>query len=74
MLTRPLRPQTDTTRGDLIGNFDKLVNHMDWHVTGIDNPLGMRKAVKRYFGSGIDEASDETIKKRSQEKTKLLDY
>ena len=74
MLTRPLRPQADTTRGDLIGNFDKLVNHIDWHVTGIDNPLGMRKAVKLYLGSGIDEASGETIKKRRQEITKLLDY
>ena len=28
MLTRPLRPQADTARGDLIGNFDKLVNHI----------------------------------------------
>ena len=29
MLARPVRPQTDTTRGDLIGNFDKLVSHID---------------------------------------------
>ena len=29
MLTRPVRPQTDTTRGDLICNFDKLVSHID---------------------------------------------
>ena len=69
-----MRPQTDTARGDLIGNFDKLVSHIDWHVTGIDNPLGMRKVVKLYLGSDIDEASGETIKKRRQEKTKLLDY
>ena len=27
----------------------------------------MRKAVKLYLGSGIDEASGETIKKRRQE-------
>ena len=33
MLTRPMRPQTDTTRGDPINNFDKLVNHIDSHVT-----------------------------------------
>ena len=31
-------------------------------------------AVKLYFGSDIDEPSGETIKKRRQEKTKLLDY
>ena len=74
MLTRPVRPQTDTTRGDLIGNFDKLVSHIDWHITGIDNPLGMRKAVKLYLGCDIDEASGESIKKRRQEKTKFLDY
>ena len=61
------------TRGDLIGNFDKLVNHIDWHITGIDNPLGMRKAVKLYLRSGIDEASGETIEKRRQEKKKLLE-
>ena len=67
MLTRPLRLEADITPGDLIGNFDKLVNHIDWHVTGIDNPLGMRKAVKLYLGSGIDEASGETIKKRRRE-------
>ena len=29
MLTRPLQPQADTTPGDLIGNFDKSVNHID---------------------------------------------
>ena len=29
MLTRPVRPQTDTTQGDLIGNFDKLVSDID---------------------------------------------
>ena len=29
MLARPVRPQTGTTRGDLIGNFDKLVSHID---------------------------------------------
>ena len=75
MLTRPVRPQTDATRGDLIGYFDKLVRHIDWHVTGIDNPLWMRKAVKLYLGSDIDEASGETIKKRwRQEKMKLLEY
>ena len=37
MLTRPVQHPTDTTQGDLIGNFDKLVSHIDWHVTGIDN-------------------------------------
>ena len=29
MLTRHVRPQTDTTRDYLIGNFDKLVSHID---------------------------------------------
>ena len=29
MLTRHVQPQTDTTGGDLIGNFDKLVIHID---------------------------------------------
>ena len=29
MLTRPVRLQTNTTQGDLIGNFDKLVSHID---------------------------------------------
>ena len=74
MLTRPVRPQTDTTQGDLIGNFDKLVSDIDWRVTGIDKPLGMETAVKLYLGSDIDEASGETVKKRRREKTKLLDY
>ena len=74
ILTRPVRPQADTTGGDLIGNFDKLVIHIDWHVTGFDNPHRMGKTVKLYLGSDIDEASDETIKKRWQEKTKFLEY
>ena len=71
MLTRHVQPQTDTTGGDLIGNFDKLVIHIDWHVTDINNPLGMGKAVKLYLGSDIDKASDETIEKKRQEKTKF---
>ena len=29
MLKRHVRPQTDTTIDDLIGNFDKLVSHID---------------------------------------------
>ena len=74
MLTRHARPLTDTTIDDLIGNFDKLVSHIDWHVIDINNSLGMGKAVKLYFGSDIDKASDETIEKRKQEKTKFLDY
>ena len=41
MLTRHVWPQTDTTGGNPVGNFDKLVSHIDWHVTGIDNPHGM---------------------------------
>ena len=74
MLTRPVRPQTDTTQGDLIGNFDKLVSDIDWRVTGIDKPLGMETVVKLYLGSDIDKASGEAVKKRRREKTKLLDY
>ena len=74
MLTRPVWSQTDTTQGDLIGNFDKLVSDIDWRVTGIDKPLGMETAVKLYLGSDIDKASGEAVKKRRREKTKLLDY
>ena len=74
MLTRHVRPQTDTTIDDLIGNFDKLVSHIDWHVTDINNRLGMGKAVKLYLGSDIEKASNETVEKRRQEKTKFLDY
>ena len=29
MLTRPVPAETDTTQGDLIGDFDKLVSHID---------------------------------------------
>ena len=74
MLTRHVRPQTDTTRDDLIGNFDKLVIHIDWHVTDINNRLGMGNAVKLYLGSDSDKASDGTVEKRRQEKTKFLNY
>ena len=73
MLTRPVRPQTDTTRGDHIGNFDKLVSNIDSHVIRFDNTLGMGTAVKLYLGSDTDEASGKTIKKRRQEKKKLLE-
>ena len=64
ILKRHVRPQTDTIVCDLIGNFDKLVSHIDWHVTDVNNPLGMGKAVKLYLGSDIDKASDETIENR----------
>ena len=74
MLTRHVRLQTDNTGGDLIGNFDNLVSHIDWHVTDINNSLGMGKAEKLYLGSDMDKASDEAIEKRRQEKTKFLDY
>ena len=74
MLTRHVRPQADTTIDDLIGNFDKLVSHIDWHVTDINNRLGMGKAVKLYLGSDIEKVSNETVEKRRQEKTQFLDY
>ena len=74
MLTRPVRLHTNTTGGDLIGNFDKLVSHIDWHVTDINNRLGMGKAVKLYLGSDIEKVSNETVENRRQEKTKFLDY
>ena len=74
MLTRPVRLHTNTTGGNLIGNFDKLVSHIDWHVTDINNRLGMGKAVKLYLGFDSDKASDGTVEKRRQEKTKFLDY
>ena len=74
MLTRHVRLRTDNTGGDLIGNFDNLVSHIDWHVTDINNSLGMGKAEKLYLGSDMDKASDEAIEKRRQEKTKFLDY
>ena len=66
MLTRPVPAETDTTQGDLIGNFDKLVSHIDWHVTGIDNALGMRKALKLFLGSDIQEACGKNIKKEEK--------
>ena len=34
----------------------------------------MGKAVKLYLGSDIEKASNETVEKRRQEKTKFLDY
>ena len=74
MLTRHVWPQTDTTGGNPVGNFDKLVSHIDWHVTGIDNPHGMGKSVKLNLGFDIDEPSDETIKNRRQKKMKFLVY
>ena len=54
-----------------LGNFDKLVSHIDLHVINLDHPLGMETSVKLYLGSGTDEASGETIKKRRQEKRKF---
>ena len=65
MLTRPVRPQTDTTR----------VSHIDWHVIGFENPLEMGTAVKLYLGYDTDEASGESIKKektREKETFRLL--
>ena len=41
MLKRPVRPQADTTCGDPIGNFDKLVSHIDSHAIDFDHPLLM---------------------------------
>ena len=68
MLIRPVRTQTHTTRGDPIGNFVKLVSHIDWHVIGLDNPLGMGTALKLYLEYNTDKAIGETIKKRRQVK------
>ena len=83
MLARPVGPQTDTTWGDPIDNFDKLVTHIDSHVIGLDNPLGRGTAVKLYIGYDTNEANGKTIKKRKTRKKetfslltekKLLDY
>ena len=75
ILASSVQPQTDTTRGDPIGNFDKLVRHIDSHVIDLDDTLGMGTAMKLYLGSDTDEASGETEKKRRQKlEKKLLDY
>ena len=68
MLTRPVGPQTNTTWGDPIDNFDKLVTHIDSHVIGLDNSLGRGTAVKLYIGYDTNEANDKTIKKRKTRK------
>ena len=72
--TRPARPLMDTTRCDPIGNFDKLVSHIDSYVMDLDNPLGMGTAVKLYLRSNTDEASSETMKKRRQRVKKKLSH
>ena len=75
MVTRPVRPQTDTTRGDPIDNLDKLISRVGSRVIDLDHSPGMGTAVKLYLGSGTNEASSETVKKRRQRlKKKLLDY
>ena len=74
MRTRPARPLMDTTRCDPIGNFDKLVSHIDSYVMDLDNPLGMGTAVKLYLRSNTDEASSETMKKRRQRVKKKLSH
>ena len=68
MLARPVGPQTDTTCGDPIDNFDKLVTHIDSHVIGLDNPLRRGTAVKLYIGYDTNEANGKTIKKRKTRK------
>ena len=46
MLTTPVRPQTNTARDDPIGNFDKLISHVDSDVIDLDHARGMGTAVK----------------------------
>ena len=75
MLMRPVWPQINTTHGDPIGNFDKLVSHINSHVIDLNHPLEMKTAMKLYLGSDTDKASGETLKKSEQRlKKKLLDY
>ena len=74
MQTRPARPLTDTNRGDPIGNFDKLVSHIDSYVMDLDDPLGMGTAVKLYLRSNTDKASSVTMKKRRQRVKKKLSH
>ena len=74
MQTRPARPLTDTNRGDPIGNFDKLVSHIDSYVMDLDDPLGMGTSVKLYLRSNTDEASSETTRKRRQRLKKKLSH
>ena len=64
MLTRPIRVQTNTDRGNPIGNFDKLVSHIDFHLMDLDYALDMGTAVRLYYGSDTDEASGESMTKR----------
>ena len=49
MLIRPVRPQTNTTHGNHIGNFDKSVSHIDSHVIDLDHSLEMGTALKLYL-------------------------
>ena len=74
MRTRPARPLMDTTRCDPIGNFDKLVSHIDSYVMDLDDPLGMGTAVKLYLRSNTDKASSVTMKKRRQRVKKKLSH
>ena len=70
-----MQPQTDTARGDPIGNFDQLVINIDSHVINLDHPLVLVTAVKLYLGPDTDKTSSETMKKRRQRlKKKLLHY
>ena len=46
MLTTPVRPQTNTARDDPIGNFDKLISHVDSDVIDLDHARGMGTSVK----------------------------
>lgn len=68
---------TDTTRGNTIGDFYKLVIHTNSRVIDLDHPLGMGTVFKLYLGSDTDEVSGESIEKIREEKKidfELLDY
>ena len=68
---------TDTTRGNTIGDFYKLVIHTNSRVIDLDHPLGMGTVFKLYLGSDTHEVSGETIEKIREEKKidfELLDY
>ena len=72
MLMRAVQPQTDTNQSDAIGNFDKLVSHINTHVMDLNHPIRIGTAVKLFLWCDTDEGSNETIKIRTQEKKRLL--
>ena len=68
MLTRTVRLQTDTTLGDPISNFVKLVSHIDLHVIGLNNPHGMGTVEKLYLGLILTKQVVKLLKREDKRK------